>query len=122
MEVGEATELSDEEIEESIHSTTNTERVPGTGTNTAGGRDANEYPLGEDDHACVVCMERDKNAILMPCGHGDTCMPCARKIAEQRAKCPICRSVITEVREFGAEHRLEDGTYVMMSPGGFTVK
>ena len=66
-------------------------------------------------------MEKLKDAVLIPCGHADTCMDCARHIASERAKCPICRADITEAKQFGREYRKPDGTVVMTSPGGFTV-
>ena len=73
------------------------------------------------ENLCVVCFDERRGAVLIPCGHAETCMGCARKIAERSATCPICRTTITEVFEVGPEHRGSDGTIVMTSSGGFRI-
>ena len=75
----------------------------------------------DDSRMCVVCFDQPRDAVLVPCGHADTCMTCAREIAERNAACPMCRCRITEALRFGAEHRTADGDLVMTSPGGFKV-
>ena len=52
---------------------------------------------GDEGMACVICMERRRNAILIPCGHGDLCFECAKEVATRKCECPICRSAIKEV-------------------------
>jgi len=40
---------------------------------------------------CVVCMQRQKNRMLQPCGHVCVCQDCSSVIS----KCPLCRSDVT---------------------------
>ncbi|WAR09161.1 BIRC2-like protein [Mya arenaria] len=39
---------------------------------------------------CKICMERQVNTTLLPCGHLVSCDRCASRLA----KCPICRTKI----------------------------
>ena len=51
-------------------------------------------------HYFIADMERERNALLVPCGHYKFCLPCANSIVNgdaiqedgpQEARCPICR-------------------------------
>lgn len=50
---------------------------------------------------CQVCMERDIDATLYPCGHKFMCSVCAKKIMRARkdanlqVDCPVCRNPVT---------------------------
>lgn len=54
---------------------------------------------------CVVCLNPEKivNAVMVPCGHIETCLDCAAQIySSQRPHCPVCRAVINQcIRAFG---------------------
>ncbi|CAD7924131.1 unnamed protein product [Amoebophrya sp. A120] len=39
---------------------------------------------------CMICYERTKNCMLLPCRHCSTCSVCLRSLREE--KCPLCRS------------------------------
>lgn len=41
-----------------------------------------------EDSTCVICMERQRNVVLLPCGHFGFCDVCAANISD----CPICRT------------------------------
>lgn len=41
---------------------------------------------------CVICMDRRKECIFMPCSHVVTCMTCGTR--EDLAVCPVCRQKI----------------------------
>jgi hypothetical protein len=72
---------------------------------------------------CVICMDAPRGAfVLLPCGHADLCMACAKTVAQGKARCPICRTKIEEARRLGALRTLADGTVVASSAGGFTVR
>ncbi|XP_060556976.1 uncharacterized protein LOC132717506 [Ruditapes philippinarum] len=45
---------------------------------------------------CTICMERDRNAFLIPCGH-QYCMVCATHLEGTAAPCAFCRRVISSV-------------------------
>lgn len=58
------------------------------------------------DSMCYVCVERPKNSVLQPCGHGGMCFECAVDLAQTRTstsdappKCPLCRADVKEVFE-----------------------
>lgn len=55
----------------------------------------------DEDVECCVCMEADADARLVPCGHDQMCMNCAKQVNE----CPICRAEITDIREVGNEEQ-----------------
>jgi hypothetical protein len=54
-----------------------------------------------NNHECVICLERPKNALLVPCGHLCLCMPCAQSLTTPKHSaantCPLCRAVVTNV-------------------------
>jgi len=48
-----------------------------------------------DDRAkCVICCDKQKGIIFVPCGHRVCCVPCSEKVRT----CPICRANI-EIRQ-----------------------
>ena len=55
-----------------------------------------ESTIGED--RCVVCYERDKDTVLLPCKCVRCCQQCAKKIVNHRQKkmrnCPWCRTPV----------------------------
>ena len=66
--------------------------------------DVVEGSLGEEGQAekeenmCVVCLDRKRDALLMPCRHRVLCMMCAFQVQEEcSGECPYCRSAIEEV-------------------------
>ena len=53
---------------------------------------------------CVVCRDRARDTVMVPCGHFVTCMGCARECELRSGKCPICHARIGElVRSFGLD-------------------
>ena len=55
----------------------------------------------DDDNAptCIVCFERGRNAMLMPCGHMFTCSECVAQLRQR--ECPVCRTRIERVTKVG---------------------
>lgn len=51
---------------------------------------------GGGDGACCVCMERNKGAAFIPCGH-TFCRVCSRELWLNRGCCPICNRSILEI-------------------------
>ncbi|ELR20545.1 zinc finger, C3HC4 type (RING finger) domain containing protein [Acanthamoeba castellanii str. Neff] len=41
---------------------------------------------------CVLCLDKARNAVLVPCGHACCCLGCAKKLTS----CPLCRKEITD--------------------------
>ena len=46
-----------------------------------------------DGDECLVCMDRDYDVVIVPCGHYCMCGPCANQLN----KCPLCRGGIERV-------------------------
>ncbi|KAG9413624.1 hypothetical protein AC1031_012850 [Aphanomyces cochlioides] len=46
---------------------------------------------------CVVCLDRIKQTVCVPCGHVAVCVPCADKLVRTSRKCPVCRAPVREV-------------------------
>jgi hypothetical protein len=61
-------------------------------------RESNWNITGQDEQGCVICMEREKNALLLPCGHLSACMQCIEMVKKStKPLCPICRQAIEDV-------------------------
>ena len=45
----------------------------------------------EEQRLCVVCLDKEKDTILVPCGHFCVCKRCAAQLSS----CPMCRKVIS---------------------------
>lgn len=47
---------------------------------------------------CLLCVEREANAALVPCGHAHFCYDCASRLREgQSPLCPICNTLVSQV-------------------------
>ena len=58
----------------------------------------------DEDNTCVVCLDRERNAAILPCGHDRFCYACALRCLNDEAyapKCPICRGPIVYVYRDG---------------------
>ncbi|GAV90756.1 zf-C3HC4_3 domain-containing protein, partial [Cephalotus follicularis] len=51
---------------------------------------------GGNDWVCCLCMERDKGAAFIPCGH-TFCRVCSRELWVNRRSCPICTRSILQI-------------------------
>ena len=46
-----------------------------------------------DQSECVVCLDRPRSHVLVPCGHCCLCLTCAKLVLEAPdASCPTCRA------------------------------
>jgi hypothetical protein len=43
---------------------------------------------------CTVCLERDRDTLLLPCRHLVACGPCAWQLKKRSLVCPTCRQPI----------------------------
>jgi hypothetical protein len=50
--------------------------------------------IPEDDSLCVICLEKTKTHVLVPCGHRCVCEACSVMTSQQ---CPICRQDVIYV-------------------------
>ena len=64
----------------------------------------------EEDKSCIVCLDRERNALLLECGHGGLCVPCADALWRSGPafrNCPMCREVFTGVMKIVGEEEGE---------------
>ena len=57
------------------------------------------------DDNCIICQNREKTTVLVPCGHSDYCLQCVLEWhkngdPEKEQTCPICREPIEQVIPF----------------------
>ena len=50
----------------------------------------------EDSRKCVVCLENDRDHVVLPCAHLCVCATCATTVT---ALCPVCRTNVAEVKQ-----------------------
>lgn len=48
----------------------------------------------DDEHLCVVCMERQRCVYLEDCRHFSLCKECLEDIMASSKKCPYCNAPI----------------------------
>lgn len=56
-------------------------------------------PEKDDPKNCVICMDAPKECVMIPCGHLQTCVPCATHCFENSGECPICKGSIKSVHK-----------------------
>ena len=59
-------------------------------------KDATKKESNEDS-ACIVCMEKPQEYILVPCGHAQYCEECAKQLRSGQLGCAVCRLPIERV-------------------------
>ena len=50
----------------------------------------------EESRKCVVCLENDRDHVVLPCAHLCVCAACATTVT---ALCPVCRTNVAEVKQ-----------------------
>ena len=53
----------------------------------------------EDIDRCVICLENERGATLIPCGHSQFCKPCGQELVDRsgpETKCPLCREPVAQ--------------------------
>lgn len=65
-------------------------RTPGMGPEAHNARDEDYI-----ENACVICLSRPRNCILLDCGHMCCCYNCYQALSH--SQCPICRQEIRRV-------------------------
>ncbi|CAG9785560.1 unnamed protein product [Diatraea saccharalis] len=56
---------------------------------------ANEVDDGSNaDTLCIICQERQKCVLTLPCRHVCLCAECCRRLYRYQRTCPICRTFI----------------------------
>ena len=54
----------------------------------------------DDATTCVVCRDRPRSLVLLPCAHACLCSACATSIQATSKSCPICRATIAKTTAF----------------------
>lgn len=47
---------------------------------------------------CIVCMDKARDSVLLPCGHLGVCIDCGNSLITTTRTCPICRQPIDKVQ------------------------
>ncbi|KYQ90759.1 hypothetical protein DLAC_09397 [Tieghemostelium lacteum] len=50
----------------------------------------------ENKKQCIICWERNRTHLFVPCGHLATCDTCASALVKERKPCPLCRTAIQQ--------------------------
>jgi hypothetical protein len=61
------------------------------------GEGATSETIAIGDTSCIICWERQIDAILLECGHSGLCVECATVLWDQARLCPLCRRGFTAV-------------------------
>jgi hypothetical protein len=56
-------------------------------------------PAAPEETQCVVCMDAPKNRVVLPCMHLCACGPCAQRLLELDASCPVCRGPVERMAQ-----------------------
>lgn len=64
---------------------------------------------GVEDGCCVVCYEAPRDAVLLTCGHGSTCLGCAVDVYRASGECPLCRARIDQIVTVGRRREVVGG-------------
>lgn len=59
-------------------------------------RNKNNLNRSNDDRYCIICQERSKCILLLPCRHVCMCSECNTRLQLYDNSCPICRNHIEE--------------------------
>jgi len=71
-------------------------------------------PDSPNTNFCILCCEREPNAVFMDCGHGGMCYICCIKMWKNGNECHICRSKINEVLQITLDKKAK-GKYSVVS-------
>jgi len=63
---------------------------------------------------CIICCERDANAVIMDCGHGGICYKCCIKQWKNGDDCYICRKKIREILQISIDEN-NKGNFIIVS-------
>merc|ERR1711997_1002205 len=59
--------------------------------------DLNEDDDEDDSKLCIVCLDGDRDHVIIPCGHICVCTDCMWLYSRGGAECPICRAKVSMV-------------------------
>lgn len=72
--------------------------VGGASGSTRTKTDSGKSSRKRDDAECAICLEKEPDSALYPCGHMCMCYECAVSVKNQRsALCPMCRQPIVDI-------------------------
>ena len=67
---------------------------PGSRARKQSPPDVGEKRPREED-TCAICMQGERDAVFVPCGHLVACMGCAQQLSQT---CPICKQAVGRVQ------------------------
>ena len=48
----------------------------------------------DEDTQCAICLDNEREIVMVPCGHYCICGECANQIIKSFGTCPLCRTKI----------------------------
>ena len=65
------------------------------------GEDVKVTDNTKDEDTCLICFERVRKTINLPCGHICYCFRCTKELGQRETKnCALCRAQLTSVQPF----------------------
>lgn len=62
----------------------------------------------EEGTECVICLSEPRTTTVFPCRHLCMCCDCAKMLATQTNRCPVCRTVIEGMLEIRVKEEEEE--------------
>lgn len=66
-------------------------------SNTNGNGNGSGLRNSNSNTQCIICLEKPKTTVLMPCKHQCCCANCSKEVFNTSKMCPFCRTQITEI-------------------------
>lgn len=64
---------------------------------------------------CLVCFDKEPDAVFMECGHGGVCYECALEVWKSTGECYLCRDRIVQVLQVDLKTKLEGNVIKVLS-------
>eukprot|EP01017_Pseudomicrothorax_dubius_P034445 TRINITY_DN4720_c0_g1_i8.p1 TRINITY_DN4720_c0_g1~~TRINITY_DN4720_c0_g1_i8.p1 ORF type:complete len:452 (+),score=28.43 TRINITY_DN4720_c0_g1_i8:333-1688(+) len=64
-------------------------------------------------NACLICYEKNQDAVIMKCGHGGLCYDCALELWGKSDECFLCRERISQIVQISLDSRESEAVKVI---------
>nr|XP_060643422.1 E3 ubiquitin-protein ligase NEURL3 [Anolis sagrei ordinatus] len=63
-------------------------------------RDFSHLSEKQSHNECVICLEHESSAMMLPCSHANFCSDCSLKVLKTSRQCPLCRRKVKKILNF----------------------